>query len=771
MRRHLSLRWKLIIGSVIVEVVMLTVLVFNSVRLIETSLAEQVDLRLKEVSVLLNAALGPNLAAQDYGPILDVFAASRREQGIVYFALWDNRGRLVAMDGWPSSQAMPTPAARLDVRSETGRFDTRMPITVGNQTYGQLQFGISTRFLVEARRNLTHQSLAIAGVEVVLSIALLILIGIWLTRHLKTLEEASRAVSAGNYDLRLKVNSKDEIGSLSRAFNTMATEISTRMDALRVSEERFRHLSELASDWYWEQDAEFRFTAFAGASFRDYPQLATTLVGQRRWDSKLIHISPQEMAAHRAVCEAHQAFRDLEYKTISDSGKVSWLTISGTPIFDSDGNFSGYRGSGRDITERKLAEFAMLESEQKFASLFQLSPLPMALTDLETGLISDVNESWTKLFGYSHSEAVARSLELLHLFTHEQQRLAFEDLIVRYGNCESIEAQLSAHDGSTLSGELAGRTLEIGERRFFLWCVRDITQQRRAEAQIRDLNARLEIRVAERTRELENTLETLNRAQDNLINSEKLAALGRVVAAVAHELNTPIGNSVMVATTLEEKAREFAALVESGSIRRSQINDYVQGSCAGTEMLVRNLQQAHNLIYSFKQVAVDQTSDRRREFELKTMAAEIAATMAPTLRKTPYQLELDIEDGLLMNSYPGPLGQVITNFVNNALLHAFDGMSGGKMTLVARGKPDTGFIQLSFSDDGRGMDAEHLKHIFDPFFTTRLGQGGSGLGLNIVYNLVTRILGGSIEVTSTPWKGTSFLLYLPKVAPEREAQE
>jgi PAS domain S-box-containing protein len=709
MRRHLSLRWKLIIGSVIVEVVMLTVLVFNSVRLIETSLAEQVDLRLKEVSVLLNAALGPNLAAQDYGPILDVFAASRREQGIVYFALWD-----------------------------TGRFDTRMPITVGNQTYGQLQFGISTRFLVEARRNLTHQSLAIAGVEVVLSIALLILIGIWLTRHLKTLEEASRAVSAGNYDLRLKVNSKDEIGSLSRAFNTMATEISTRMDALRVSEERFRHLSELASDWYWEQDAEFRFTAFAGASFRDYPQLATTLVGQRRWDSKLIHISPQEMAAHRAVCEAHQAFRDLEYKTISDSGKVSWLTISGTPIFDSDGNFSGYRGSGRDITERKLAEFAMLESEQKFASLFQLSPLPMALTDLETGLISDVNESWTKLFGYSHSEAVARSLELLHLFTHEQQRLAFEDLIVRYGSCESIEAQLSAHDGSTLSGELAGRTLEIGERRFFLWCVRDITQQRRAEAQIRDLNARLEIRVAERTRELENTLETLNRAQDNLINSEKLAALGRVVAAVAHELNTPIGNSVMVATTLEEKAREFAALVESGSIRRSQINDYVQGSCAGTEMLVRNLQQAH---------------------------------MAPTLRKTPYQLELDIEDGLLMNSYPGPLGQVITNFVNNALLHAFDGMSGGKMTLVARGKPDTGFIQLSFSDDGRGMDAEHLKHIFDPFFTTRLGQGGSGLGLNIVYNLVTRILGGSIEVTSTPWKGTSFLLYLPKVAPERETQE
>ena len=771
MRRGLSLRWKLILGSVIVEVAMLSLLVFNSVRLIETSLVEQAELRLKEVSVLLNAAIGPSLAAQDYGPILDVFATSQREHGLAYFALWDNRGRMVALEGWPSAQPLPQPSQTksIDISRDTPRFDTRIPITIVAQPYGELQFGISTRFLVEARSKLVQQSLLIAAIEVTLSIILLILLGIWLTRHLRKLEAASRAVSAGDYNVRLEIHSDDELGSLANAFNAMAGEIACRLKALRSSEERYRNLSDLTSDWYWEQDADFRFTHFAGSNFRQFPHLATTLIGKQRWESDRIFTSPQGMAAHRATVEAHLPFRDFEYKTVSQEGDVKYLSVSGNPIFDDTGVFVGYRGTGSDITDRKAAEAAMLESEQKFAGLFQMSPLPLALTDLSTGLLSDVNESWTALFGYAHDEAVFRSMELLHLFQHENERRAFESLIERYGQSELVEAHLATRDGTIINGELSGRMLEIGERRYFLWCVRDVTAQRRVQGQIRDLNAQLEKRVAERTHELQQALENLSRAQNELISSEKLAALGRVVAAVAHELNTPIGNSVMVATTLDEKAREFSAQVEIGSIRRSQINEFVSASCSGTDMLLRNLQQAHNLIHSFKQVAVDQTSDRRRDFELETMIGEVVATMTPTLRKTPYRLTVDIAKGVAMNSYPGPLGQVITNFVNNALLHGFDGRQDGEMHLSARRKIDTDFVELRFSDNGNGMDTEHLKHIFDPFFTTRLGQGGSGLGLNIVYNLVTRILGGSIDVVSTPGKGTTFTLFIPIVAPEQPA--
>ncbi|MDQ5942807.1 MAG: hypothetical protein QG572_1623, partial [Pseudomonadota bacterium] len=510
MRRGLSLRWKLILGSVIVEVTMLALLVVNSVRLIETSLVEQAELRLKEVSVLLNAAVGPSLAAQDYGPILDVFSTSQREQGIAYLALWDNRGRLVALDGWPVAQPLPTPTStkNIDISGNSLRFDTRIPITVAGQPYGELQFGVSTRFLVEARSKLMQQSLTIAAIEVSLSVILLILLGIWLTRHLKKLEAASKAVSAGDYSVRLDVDSSDEIGSLAQAFNAMAAEIASRLRALRDSEVRYRNLSDLTSDWYWEQDENLRFTHFAGSNFREFPDLAKTLIGKQRWESDLIVISPQAMAAHRATVEAHLPFRDFEYKTISANSSAKYLSISGNPVFDESGIFTGYRGTGSDITVRKEAEAAMLESEQKFASLFQISPLPLALTDLSTGLLSDVNESWSKLFGYSHDEAISRSLEFLHLFKYENERRAFENLIARYGRCDLVEAHLARRDGTIINSELAGRMLEIGQRRFFVWCVRDVTHQRRVEAQIRDLNTQLEKRVAERTHKLQQTLET-----------------------------------------------------------------------------------------------------------------------------------------------------------------------------------------------------------------------------------------------------------------------
>lgn len=600
--------------------------------------------------------------------------------------------------------------------------------------------------------------------------ALLVALLAWFAHVLRQrrteLETACRKLAAGDTDVRVSTAGDADLDALSQAFNDMAAAVSARAAVLQKSEDRLRHLSELASDWYWEQDAECRFTSFSGGSFRNYPEFAQNALGKRRWESEFIRASEQEMAAHRAICEAHQAFRDFEYEVVGQPDGSRWLSISGEPVFDEHGAFAGYRGTGRDVTARKLAETAMHESDQMFASLFQLSPLPLALTDLETGLIRDVNEAWMKLFGHSHSDAVSRSLELLQLFRHDNERSAFEKLIARYGRCELVEAHLATRDGATLVCELSGRTLELGDRRHLVWCVRDITRQRQVEEQIRDLNMRLEARVAERTRELEDALTSLRRTQDELVNSEKLAALGRVVAAVAHELNTPIGNCVMVATTLDAKAHEFSALIHGGSIRRSQINDYVGGCLSGTDMLVRNLQQAHNLIHSFKQVAVDQTSDRRREFELATVLGEVADTMAPMLRKTPFRLYLDIAPGLIMNSYPGPLGQVIGNFVNNALIHGLDGMARGEMTLGACEAADADQVTLWFRDTGRGIDAEHLKQIFDPFFTTRLGQGGSGLGLNIVYNLVTRILGGSIDVDSMPGEGTTFTLTLPKVAPD-----
>jgi signal transduction histidine kinase len=277
------------------------------------------------------------------------------------------------------------------------------------------------------------------------------------------------------------------------------------------------------------------------------------------------------------------------------------------------------------------------------------------------------------------------------------------------------------------------------------------------EERMAALNVELEARVEARTTELQRT-------QDDLIRSEKLAALGALVAGIAHELNTPIGNSVTVASTLHEKTAEFAEQIADGTLKRSSLNSYLAAAQTASDLLLRSLSQARNLVASFKQVAVDQTSDQRRKFDVREVVGEVLTTLSPTIRKTPFSISLDIPEGIVMDSFPGPFGQIVTNFISNAVLHAFDGRLAGTVTLRA-GLPEHGQLVLTVTDDGNGIPDEHLRRIFDPFFTTKLGKGGSGLGLNIVYNIVTRVLGGKISVESRVGAGTTFMLTMPLCAP------
>ncbi len=295
-----------------------------------------------------------------------------------------------------------------------------------------------------------------------------------------------------------------------------------------------------------------------------------------------------------------------------------------------------------------------------------------------------------------------------------------------------------------------------------------------AESALRELNEALDGRVRERTVELARTneelsgaLDTLRRAQGDLVRSEKLAALGSLVAGVAHELNTPIGNSVTVASTLVEHSEHFAAELDKG-LKRSTLNNFVDSSRRAAELLLANLQRAAGLVSSFKQVAVDQTSEQRRRFEVAEVVDEIMAMLHPQLRKLPLEIRRHIPSGLVLDSYPGPFGQVIANLVNNAALHAFtDGRPLGVIQIEAQARPEG--VEIVVSDDGVGIPVDHMDRIFDPFFTTRLGQGGSGLGLNIVYNIVTGVLGGRIRVDSQPGEGAAFIVTLPLAAPLRDA--
>ncbi len=262
--------------------------------------------------------------------------------------------------------------------------------------------------------------------------------------------------------------------------------------------------------------------------------------------------------------------------------------------------------------------------------------------------------------------------------------------------------------------------------------------------------------------ELEQSIVSLQQTQDDLVRSEKLAALGALVAGVAHELNTPIGNGVLAASSLLDHARAFEQACAQG-LRKSALDAHLAEVTQAGEILLRNLSRADDLVASFKQVAVDRESSQARRFVLDEMIAEIMLTLWPTLKKSGVTIAHDIPAGIVMHSYPGPLGQVVTNLVNNAVIHGFDGAEGGNIAVSAR-VLDADWIELVVRDDGQGIAPDRLGRIYDPFYTTKLGKGGSGLGLNIVYNTVHGVLGGRIAVHSELGKGACFTIALPLLA-------
>jgi|GEM_PF-6022686 len=291
-------------------------------------------------------------------------------------------------------------------------------------------------------------------------------------------------------------------------------------------------------------------------------------------------------------------------------------------------------------------------------------------------------------------------------------------------------------------------------------------------------NEALEARVEERTRALSvsnsrliESLQNLEKARDELVQTEKYAALGTLVSGVAHELNTPIGNAVLAASTLGEMTRKLEELAQS-SLTRSALQTYIKDSKEGTLILDHNLRRAATLISSFKQLAADQHSGQRRNFRLRDIVDETVLAMAPMVRKSGHALEADVPADIAMNGYPGPLSQIIINLVNNSLLHAFGDSRNGTMRLEAQLAPlDT--VEIRYSDNGAGMTPQVLARVFEPFFTTKLGTGGSGLGLHLVHTFVTQLFAGSVSIESQPGRGTNVHILLPLRAPnvnERRAR-
>ncbi len=298
---------------------------------------------------------------------------------------------------------------------------------------------------------------------------------------------------------------------------------------------------------------------------------------------------------------------------------------------------------------------------------------------------------------------------------------------------------------------------------------RVVEEKRLAQIEYAD---RLEHQVAARTAEMREAKEGAERAllqlqstRKQLLEADKMASLGQLVAGVSHEVNTPLGIAVTASSHLTERSTALEKRLAQGELSRSELTAYLSETREAGAMIERNLERAAHLVRSFKQVSVDRTSDGRRRFDLAEQLAELIESLRVSWKRRPVSVTVDCADGIVLDSFPGALGQVITNLIQNALLHGFGPEQPGSIHIAAR-ELDEANIELVVDDDGAGLDQPTLARIFDPFFTTKRNQGGTGLGLNIVYNLVVQKLGGEIVARSELNRGLRMTLHLPRNAPK-----
>jgi PAS domain S-box-containing protein len=592
-------------------------------------------------------------------------------------------------------------------------------------------------------------------------------------RPLASIAASIRALAGGEKDTAIPATDvNNEIGDIARAAEvfrrTLVDADAAREAAVhalseqRLAEESYRRLFEGSVDGIY-------VTTPAGALLNANPALARMmgydspeeLIRHTSDITHSIYVHPAARVEYQALMQRDGMVREFEYQVRQRGGAVLWLSDSATTVRDDAGEVIRYEGTVRDITDQKRAEDAIAEGRRMLQQVIDTVPAVINVKDRQLRYVL-MNRYMARIFGIEPADAIGRTTS---------------DLMSRYGAQKTDE-----NDKRVLA---AGRELGFYEEEYLdasgnlrHWLVNklplldtegeietivtvalDIGERKRGEAEMRKAKDAAEA-----------ALRNLRETQNSLIEAEKLAALGRLVAGVAHEVNNPVGISLTVASSLERKTALFTAEVGRGDLRRSSLNDFLETSRDASSQLVANLNRAAELITSFKQVAADRNYSDQRSFDLGDLTEQVVMSLRPGLRKHNLTLNVDCQPNLMMNSYPGPYGQVLTNLFLNSVAHAFpDGKPGAVEIQVRESGKDN--VEIVFSDNGCGMSLDVRRRAFDPFFTTRRDQGGTGLGLHIVYNIVTNRLGGRLDLDSQPGGGTRIQIILPRVAPLEQAAE
>lgn len=395
-----------------------------------------------------------------------------------------------------------------------------------------------------------------------------------------------------------------------------------------------------------------------------------------------------------------------------------------------------------------------LQEKSYLSYIVENSPDGIFTIDFDLN-IRYVNPAFCRLINYSEEELIGSPI------TQHLGDLNILDVCMKSveetGKCDHQETIFRRRDGSMVHISKMVQAIENDDGKVseILITIRDMTH-------LHTLNKNLELSVTQRdqsNKELEETLTHLRQTQKHLVETEKMASLGSMVAGIAHKINTPVGIGVTAASSLLDEIKNARLRLNTGELKRSELEQFIEHADQASTLLLNNLTHAASIINSFKQIAVDQTSEERRVIQLKSYCDTVLTSLSSLYKNLPITIKNTCDESIELNIPPGAIYQIISNLLLNSVAHAFDKNQHGNIKISAH--KDSGKTVFEYEDDGKGIDAAHIHKIFDPFFTTRRGQGGSGLGLSIVYNLVTSTLKGTIVAQSTLGKGTKFQIIIP----------
>lgn len=524
-----------------------------------------------------------------------------------------------------------------------------------------------------------------------------------------------------------------------------------RIQELEDENEILSDFAGLSSEWFWEQDASFRFVRFWGMLTEKLQRKQSLFIGKRRWDMPIQGLTDDEIQAHINCYEKHLPFRDFEYEVPGNNGVVQHYSVSGKPAYDREGNFIGYRGVGRNLTLLHNAQQAVKVSQQQLSQILQGSPIATFVIDKEHK-VTHWNKACEALTGVPASDAIGRDDSWRGFYAESRPTMA--DLVVDNAPNETIKGYYDYNFAvsSLINGACEAEDLfpNIGPSGHWLHfnasplldtdgntvgaieTLQDITD--RVKAQQAEKEHHLKLKRAHE--ELQSTLQ-------QLVEAKKLAGLGRLVSGVAHELNSPLGNILLGLTTAQNNLEELDHSFNNKTLSQSQLSSYLETAAESIALMDHNLNRSINLINRFKELSSDTKTQITHSFSLYEITKGVFEAYQFRCAQRQIGLLNMVSDEFTICSNEEALEQILVSLLENSLNHAQ--LSEGNRIELTVSKTKSS-VEINFSDDGKGMDEKVKEHAFDPFFSSKMGHGTSGLGLYRVYNLVSVVLGGGISL-------------------------